>query len=172
MVPCDVPVSYERSSRRGGVKSGSSTSTEARPWCIFRISISGTQAIDEARFLVDETARNVAQRRSIGDAPRRRLRVLGEFHDVSQVSLPASTVPASSSAVREVCEHSSWVEDEEFLNNFEEDLMSPDLHQSVPHSVHDMDEQRRFTVIGTTVPVSGQLRRGDSQQYTDKHDRE
>ena len=66
-------------------------------------------------------------------------------------------MPASFSAVREVCEHSSWVEDEEFLNRFEEDLMAPDLHQSVPHSVHDMDEQR----------FSGELRRGDNQQHTD-----
>ena len=46
--------------------------------------------------------------------------VMGVFDNVSQVSLQASTVPASSSAVREVCEHSSWVEDEEFLNGFEE----------------------------------------------------
>ena len=62
-------------------------------------------------------ARNVAQRRSIEDVPRRRLRVMGVFDDVSQVSLPASTVPASSSAVRD---------------------------QSVPHSVQDMDEQTGF----------------------------
>ena len=49
--------------------------------------------------------------------------------------------------------------------------MAPDLHQSAPHSVQDMDEQRRFTATGTTVPaVSGELRRmrrGDSQQHTD-----
>ena len=48
IVPCDFPVWSERSSRRGGVESGS-TSIEARPWCIFRISASGStlQAIDE-----------------------------------------------------------------------------------------------------------------------------
>ena len=39
--------------------------------------------------------------------------------------------------------------------------MAPDLHQSVPHSVQDMDEQRGFAATGTTVPaVSRELRRG------------
>ena len=72
-------------------------------------------------------ARNVAQRRSIEDALHRRLRVTGVSQDVSQVSLPASTEPASSTAVREVCEHLSRVEDEEFRNGFEEDLTAQDL---------------------------------------------
>ena len=53
---------------------------------------------------------------------------------------PTSTVPVSFFAVGEVCKHSSWVEDEEFLNGFEEDLMGPNLHLNVPHSVQDMDE--------------------------------
>ena len=56
--------------------------------------------------------------------------------------MPASTVPASSTAVRKVCEHPSGVEEEEFHNGFEEDLMAPVLCQSAPHSVQDMDEQQ------------------------------
>ena len=31
--------------------------------------------------------------------------------------------------------------------------MAPDLHQSVPHSVHDMHEQRGSAATGTTVPA-------------------
>ena len=51
-----------------------------------------------------------AQSRSIEDAPRR---------DATQLSLPATTVPASSTAMREICEYPSQVSgvsDEEFLD--------------------------------------------------------
>ena len=109
----------------------------------------------------------MAQRRSIEDAPPRRVRVMGVSRDASQVSLPASTVPASSTAVREVCEYPSRVDFEEFLSGFDEDLMAPVLYQSAPHSVQDMDEQQ-FSVTRTTVhSVPGELRRkrrGDSDQ--------
>ena len=58
--------------------------------------------------LIHRFNRNVAQRRSIEDAPRRRLRVMGVFQDASQVSLPTSTVPASSTAVRVVNTPAGW----------------------------------------------------------------
>ena len=68
-----------------------------------------------------------------------------------QMSHPASTVPASSTAVGR------------FRNThgFEEDLTAPDLYQSASHSVQDMDEQQSgSSVTGTTVlAVSGELRR-------------
>ena len=136
MVPCDFPVWSERSSRRGGVESGSCISVSNtsqrqvagghRPsnrfgggsgtqrcgtpqqlicrmfWMVRTISGLLTRRVPSVQphgFREEDEfdARNVAQRRSIEHAPRRRLRVMGVFQNVSQVSLSASTVPASSS---------------------------------------------------------------------------
>ena len=92
--------------------------------------------------------------------------MMGVSQDASQVSLPASTVPASSPAVRKVCEHPSRVEEEEFLNGFEKDSMAPVLCQSAPHSVQDMDEQQSgVSVAGTTVRPPDEEFLDQFQQY-------
>ena len=112
MVPCGLPAWFERSSRAGPprqLRPGHGAFSESplparRSARLQALGSIASHRRGEDDFPIDETARNVAQRRSIEDAPRRRLPVLGEFHNLSQLSLPASTVPASS-AMREVCEH-------------------------------------------------------------------
>ena len=57
---------------------------------------------------------NVTQRRSIEDVPCRRPRVIGVSQgEASQASLPASAVVASSTAVRQACEHPSRVDNDD-----------------------------------------------------------